>query len=72
MKKKKKRPISEDKTFMETCNKLLAMYATCSSDTKRCFIGGTSEFGNNCLIFFRGDVDDIFAVQEFLHKREKK
>ena len=70
MKKKKKHPISEDQDFKDACVVVLAMYNTCTSDTKRCFVGGQLSIGNSCLVFFKGDVDDVFAVQEFLEKRK--
>lgn len=73
MSKKKKIPISESEEFLEACRLPLSMYATCTSDSKRCFIGGCSQDDPNlCLLFFRGDVDDVFAVKEFLEKRDKK
>ena len=68
--KKKKKPISESEEFLEACSRCLAMYSTCTADTKRCFVGGTCDEGQNCLVFFRGDTDDVFAVQEFLAKRK--
>ena len=71
MRKKKKVPIAESKDFLKSCDKVLALYATCTGDTKRIFIGGCSD-PNLCLAFFRGDVDDVFAVKEFLEKRDKK
>lgn len=69
MTKKEKRPIGDDKRFLEACKVVLAMYSTATADTKRCFIGGCADHSDDCLIFFRGDVDDIFAVKEFLEKR---
>jgi hypothetical protein len=69
---KKKRPISESKVFMQACERILAMYSCCTGDTERCFVGGCSQQGDHCLVFFRGDVDDVFAVQEFLTKRKRK
>lgn len=71
--KKKKIPLSESKPFLNACQKVLGMYATCTSDTKRCFIGGTSyDDPSICLLFFRGDVDDVFAVKAFLEERDEK
>jgi hypothetical protein len=69
-KKRKKILLVEAPEFKEALQKSLGLYSCCSGTTRRVFIGASSDDGKHCVVLFRGGVDDIFAVKEFLEKRK--
>jgi hypothetical protein len=72
--KKKKQPIEEYKEFIEVCGQVFAMYATCSSDTKRCFVAASYDKDKSetpCIVLFRGNSSDLHAIKAFLEARDE-
>jgi hypothetical protein len=39
---------------------------------KRGTIAGTNKEGDQCMIMFRGNVEDLFKVKEFLEEKDKE
>jgi hypothetical protein len=58
----------ERKEWHDLCTRLFELYEKMPiGETKRKFIGGTSEHNmDTILIMFKGSVDDVFKIREIL------
>ena len=66
--------LSEYEPFKDTCEKALKMFAEWEGKdgrTNRAFIGGGDDFGN-CIILFKGNEDEVFAIKSFLEHMDER
>jgi hypothetical protein len=66
--------LSEHEPFKCTCEKALKMFREWQGKdgrTTRAFIGAGDDFGN-CIILFKGNEDEVFAIKRFLEHLDER
>lgn len=66
--------LTEFDPFLDNCEKTLKIYAEWIGKfggTKRAIVAAGDDFGN-CIILFKGNEDEVFAVKRFLEHLDER